>query len=208
MSSIIRRGDTYHGISVDGRGVFTDEYGTTYAGQHKDGYACGLGVLTFPDGSKDYAEHGPDGQPDGRNLDRSVVGYTGYFLCERGEVKYWLVVSANGYCKYNGEDCAPDDPRVLALLAQVAPVEVRPATPAPRLTIAAHLAPKPSSDQPARFAPAGACDRGGQRGASPRRTQALVAVLHKATTAHYKHDQTRSRAVPRSGRTGGTPRAP
>ena len=42
MSSIIRRGDTYHGISVDGRGVFTDEYGTTYAGQHKDGYACGL----------------------------------------------------------------------------------------------------------------------------------------------------------------------
>ena len=46
MSSIIREGDTFHGISVFGRGVFTDEDGRTYAGQHSDGYACGLGVLT------------------------------------------------------------------------------------------------------------------------------------------------------------------
>jgi hypothetical protein len=48
MSSIIREGGTYHGISVFGRGVFTnDTYGWTYAGQCKDGYACGLGVLTY-----------------------------------------------------------------------------------------------------------------------------------------------------------------
>ena len=48
MSSIIKIGHTYHGISVFGRGVFTEEDGRwTYAGQHRDGYACGLGVLTY-----------------------------------------------------------------------------------------------------------------------------------------------------------------
>ena len=64
MSSIIREGDTYHGISVFGRGVFTnDEDDTvTYAGQCKDGHACGLGVATWSyNGYKEYAEHGPDG---------------------------------------------------------------------------------------------------------------------------------------------------
>ena len=68
MSSIIRDGHTFHGISVFGRGVFTnDEDGRwTYAGQCKDGYACGLGVTTRSDGDKSYAEHGPDGQYDGR----------------------------------------------------------------------------------------------------------------------------------------------
>jgi hypothetical protein len=48
MSSIIRRGEIYHGIGVFVRGVFTheDENGRwTYAGQHRDGYACGLGLL-------------------------------------------------------------------------------------------------------------------------------------------------------------------
>ena len=67
MSSIIEDGDTYHGISVFGRGVFAhDEYGRIYSGQCKDGYACGLGVTTRSDGDKSYAEHGPDGQYDGR----------------------------------------------------------------------------------------------------------------------------------------------
>jgi hypothetical protein len=54
MSSIIRLRDTFHGIGVFGRGVFTnDEHGETYAGQIRDGYACGLGVLTWSEGSKD-----------------------------------------------------------------------------------------------------------------------------------------------------------
>jgi hypothetical protein len=48
MSSILQNGDNYHGISVFGRGVFTnDEDGETYAGQCKDGHACGLGVATW-----------------------------------------------------------------------------------------------------------------------------------------------------------------
>jgi hypothetical protein len=75
MSSIIRDGDTFHGIRVFGRGVFTnDEYGyvRTYAGQHRDGYACGLGVLKWSDGYKGYAEYGPDGQFDGRYLRRDA----------------------------------------------------------------------------------------------------------------------------------------
>jgi hypothetical protein len=140
MSSIIRAGDTYHGISVFGRGVFTDDKygGRTYAGQCKDGYACGLGVLTGSGGNKVYAEHGPDGQYDRRRLGRYTDGNTGYFLYERGKPKDSAGVYADGRCEYNGEACAPDDPRLLALIAQVAPVEVRPAaTP----TIAAHSPP-------------------------------------------------------------------
>jgi hypothetical protein len=132
MSSIIRHRDTYHGISVFGRGVFTnDEYGETYAGQHRDGHACGLGVATWSDGYKEYAEHGPDGQCDGRCLRRWTGGTTWYRLYERGEEKVYAYVYADGRCKYNGEVCAPDDPRLLALIAQVAPVEVRRDAPAP-----------------------------------------------------------------------------
>jgi hypothetical protein len=133
MSSIIRRGDTFHGISVFGRGVFTnDKYGgMTYAGQHRGGCACGLGVATLSNGNKVYTEHGPDGKWDGRCLVRDADGDTGYRLYERGEEKESAFVSANGYtdfdCEYNNVACAPDDLRLLALIAQVAPVEVRPA---------------------------------------------------------------------------------
>ncbi len=128
MSSIIRLGDTFHGICVFGRGVFTnDEHGLTYAGQIMDGHACGLAVATYSNGDKVYAEHGPDGEFDGRNLDRWADGTTGYYLFERGKEKESTYVYANGRCMYDYEACAPDDPRLLALIAQVAPVEVRPA---------------------------------------------------------------------------------
>jgi hypothetical protein len=133
MSSIINHGDTFHGISVEGRGVFTnDKYGRrTYAGQCRDGYACGLGVLTLSTGTKEYAEHGPDGEYDGRYLVRWSDGSTFYRLNERGNPKEkYAVVYADGRCLYNDAACAPDDPRLLALIAQVAPVEVRPAAPA------------------------------------------------------------------------------
>ena len=148
MSSIIRDGDTYHGISVFGRGVFTnDERGVTYAGQvSKDGHACGLGVLTSSDGDKEYAECGPDGQYDGRYLGRYAYGTTWYRRYERGERKEYGYVYADGQCRYNGVACAPDDPRLLALIAQVAPVEVRAAARAPHPQIARPVAPKPSSD--------------------------------------------------------------
>ena len=99
MSSIIRRGDTFHGISVFGRGVFTDEHGFTYAGQIRDGYACGLGVATLSKGTKEYAEHGPDGQCDGRCLRRWADGDTDYVLYERRKLKDIAVVYADGRCK-------------------------------------------------------------------------------------------------------------
>jgi hypothetical protein len=153
MSSIIRAWGTYHGISVESRGVFKDKNGTlTYAGQIRDGYACGLGLATWPDGAKVYAEYGPDGQFDGRRLARWADGDTEYRLYERGGQKADATVYADGTCKYNGEDCAPDDPRLLALIAQVAPVEVRPAAPAPYPPSARHSPPSNRPmDQPARF---------------------------------------------------------
>ncbi len=143
MSSIIRAGETFHGISVFGRGVFTnDKYGWTYAGQCKDGYACGLGVLTYPRGTKQYAEHGPDGQCDGRRLVRFANGATCYRLFERGKSKEYVHLSADGRCTYYGVGCAPDDPRLLALVALVAPVEVRPAALAPHPPLASQCAPR------------------------------------------------------------------
>jgi hypothetical protein len=97
-------------------------------------------VVTYRNGTKVYAEHGPDGKCDGRNLgrwaggttdlDRNADGATGYFLFEHGKRKEYAYVYADGRCKYSDVVCATDDPRLLALIAQVAPVEVRPAAPA------------------------------------------------------------------------------
>jgi hypothetical protein len=155
MSSIIRDGHTFHGISVFGRGAFThdDEYETiTYAGQCRDGHACGLGVVTWSDGAKGYAEHGPDGQYDGRRFDRWAGGNTWYWLFERGKEKDFARVRTDGDCNYNGFACAPDDPRLLALIAQVAPVEVRPDARALHPPIARHSPPSHRPmDRPARF---------------------------------------------------------
>jgi hypothetical protein len=184
LSSIIREGDTYPGIIVFGRGVFTNKRGYAYAGQCRDGRACGLGVATYSPGRKDYAEHGPDGQFDGRNLGGYADGTTAYRLYERGKRKEFAYVYANGRSEYNGEACAPDDPRLLALIALVAPVEVRPATPAPHPPSLHHSPPSNRPmDRPARFAPAGAGDRRGHRGAPQRRTPSLVVARHNPTAA-------------------------
>ena len=149
-----------HGTIVNGRGVFTDEFmevpdfghtaemkvlQKTYAGQCKDGYACGLGVVAWPRGPKLYAEYGPDGNRDGRCLYRKPNG-TDYSLHERGKVKDSAFVSADGDCEYNDEACARDDPRLLALIALVAPVEVRPAAQSPHPLLGPPLAPTQSSD--------------------------------------------------------------
>ena len=106
MYSIIRDGKTFHGISVIGRGVFTNDKhgGTTYAGQHKDGYACGLGMLTTinelgQEGNKEYAEHGPDGKFGGRYKAKVLImffGYEVYRLYERGKEKERGIVYAGG----------------------------------------------------------------------------------------------------------------
>ncbi len=196
MSSIISLGETFHGISVESRGVFTyDKDGRrTYAGQCKDGYACGLGVTTYSRGHKGYAEHGPDGKCDGRYLERDAKVYTYYRLYERGKSKQYAFVFADGRCKYNGEDCAPDDPRLLALVALVAPVEVRPTAPDPHPP----LAPKQSSDGSA----GSFCPRRRSRRPLPPRcspTPHAVACGRADTTfnrrtATHDHAMTRSRA--------------
>ena len=200
MSSIIRHGFAYHGISVVGRGVFTDKWGGyTYAGQCKDGYACGLGVLTWSSG-QEYAEHGPDGKCDGRYLLRIADGHTFYYLYERGgNLKEHAVVYADGLCSHNGVACEPDDPRLLVLIAQVAPVEVRPAARAPRPPLASHSPPSHRPmDRPARF-----CRR--RRSPPPwppRCTPTPHAVAggratqpNSSRTAKHDHTVTRARAV-------------
>ena len=109
MSSITRRGDTYRGISVDGRGVFNGNsvgIPVTYAGECKDGNACGLGVATWLSGYKEYADYGPDGHYDGWYLWHNAYGGTGYRLDERGKHgKGSAFVSANGTCTFPAACC-------------------------------------------------------------------------------------------------------
>lgn len=111
----------YHGIGVCDCGVFT-AYGSTYAGQIRDGYACGLGVLDHGGGYKIYAEYGPYGKQDGRHLDR-YEGAAGYIMFDRCMQKEEGFVYSDE-CVYNDESrCAPDDPRLIALVEKVSPVE-------------------------------------------------------------------------------------
>ncbi len=114
---------TLYGTGVSGHGVFKDKSGVTYAGQIRDGHACGLGVLDIVDGHKIYAEYGPYGENDGRHLDRDAGA--GYILFERGRHKEegWVVDARFGECEYNHEECARNDPRLLALIARIDPVE-------------------------------------------------------------------------------------
>jgi hypothetical protein len=191
MSSIIRDGDTYHGISVFGRGVFTTKSGWTYAGQIRDGHACGLGVATHSSGSKEYAERGPDGKCDGRCLICWAHGGTYYGLFERGEQKVHALVYANGRCTYSHMACAPDDPRLLALIAQVAPVEVRPAARAPHPP----LAPKPSSD--------GSAGSFGRRRRSPPPWPPRCTPTPHAVAGVRATQPNSSKARPRSGARAG-----
>jgi hypothetical protein len=191
MSSIIWDGDTYHGISVAGRGVFTnDERGVNYAGQHRDGHACGLAVATWSDGHREYAEYGPNGRFDGRYLWHNAHGGTYYRLFERGKRKECADVSADGRCLYNRVACAPDDPRLLALIALVAPVEVRPAAPAPHRPLANPLAPKPSSDGSA----GSVCPRRRWRPPWPPRCTAHAARCQPNSSRAAKHGHATTRA--------------
>ena len=144
VSSIIREGGNFHGVTEFGVGVFRNTHGLTYAGQQKGGYARGLGVTTGSNGSKEYAEYGPGGWHHGRCLDRYADGLAGYYMFERGKRQAFAYVSAGGGCQYNGATCAQDDRRLLALIARVAPVEVRPA--APHMPLACHSDPTQSSD--------------------------------------------------------------
>jgi hypothetical protein len=200
MSSIIMRGgtihgwvffDDLHGISVFGRGVFKDKHGfNTYAGQHKDGFACGLAVLTRYDGPKVYAELGPDGSYDGRYVSRGVDVYASYGLYERGKEKAYALVSPDGSCRYNREVCAPDDPRLLALIAQVAPVEVRPAAPAPHRP----LAPQQPSDAPARSS----CPCRRSRTPWPPRCNRMLHAVAGGRPCYTSQQQPQRKAQPRS----------
>ena len=105
---------------------------------------------------------------------RFAGGFNLYRLYECGEEKAYARVYADGFCICNYVACAPDDPRLLALIAQVAPVEVRPAAPHPP------LAAKKSSDGSA----AGFCPRRRWRPLWPPRcapTPSLVVMRHNPT---------------------------
>ena len=175
--------------------MFTfDKYGHwTYAGQHKGGYACGLGVVTGSNGDKIYAEHGPDGEMDGHCFVRLAHGYTGYTLYERGKEKACGFVFPNGRCMYNDLACAPDDPRFLALAAQVEPVKVR-------LTVPAAHPQSPATRPQAIVRRAGSfCPR--RRSQTPWPTR-CIPTPHavpggSATQANNSRNSTRDHAVTR-----------
>jgi hypothetical protein len=181
-------------------------------GQCKDGHACGLGVLTWSHGYKECAEHGPDGKFDGRNLGRFAVGNTVYGLFERGEQKVHALVYADGRCLYNFEACSPDDPRLLALIALVAPVEVRRAAPGPHPPLARLLAPKQLFDGSA----GSICPRRRWRPPWPPRCTPIPHAVaggcatqpNSSHTAKHDLAVARARAFPHSLTGGAYPLAP
>ena len=103
-------------------------------------------------------------------------------------------MSADGSCwYYGGKACAPDDPRLLALIAQVGPVEVRPAAQAPHPPSARHSHPSNRPmNPPARFAP-----RRRSRRPWPRRcipTPHTVADGRATQPNHQSHCSARPRS--------------
>ena len=181
VTSVLCDGDVFHGFTVNRLGVFIDEDNFTgtpvvkkFAGRIvKDGRydVPRLGVLTLSQrsgNSYNFFERGPFGVLDGRVV-RALSDRTVYCLYESGNMKASAVVHASGRCWYNEMMCPPYYPPLLAFIAQVAPVQVRPATAAPSPGL------PPSHDEaivdlPARFAHAGARDSCRQRRTPPRRT--------------------------------------
>ena len=200
MASIPYGRDIFHGFSVAGRGVFLCEEGfncvRVYAGQNPSRFAYALGVLTnavaYGIGyGKIYAELDFDGKYHGRNL-REYKSRRIYAEYDRGNMKDSVALFTNGKCVYNHEVCARDDPRLLAFLKLVAPVEVLPATaalypssPNPRLRAIV-------VDLPARFAPAGSRDGCRQGGASHgARCRWCTTQPNSSRTAKREHAVTR-----------------
>lgn len=102
-----------------------------------------LGVLTSHINTEyaehEYAEHGPDGHFDGPHLALSAWGTRDFRVFRHGEeIEYSSVRPGGSWtgCTYKYVACAPDDPRLLALIAQVAPVDVRSASTAPSPVLA------------------------------------------------------------------------
>jgi hypothetical protein len=129
------------------------------------------------------------GEYHGRHI-RDIKHRKIYALYNSGKMTDVVVLHTNGTCMYNEDVRARDDPRLLAFIALVAPVEVLLATAA-----AYPSSPNPrhqafAVDLPARFAPAGTRDGCRQRGPPPRRTLSLMGVGHNPTAAALQSART------------------
>ena len=194
VTSVLCDGDVFHGFTVNRLGVFIDEDNFTgtpvvkkFAGRivkHGRYDVPRLGVLTLSQrsgNSYNFFERGPFGVLDGRVV-RALSDRTVYCLYESGNMKASAVVHASGRCTYNDEICAPHHPPFLAIIAQVGPVEVRPATAAPSPGLAT-LSRRSNRGFALGLPPAGARDSCRQRGTLPRRTPSLVGVRHSPIAA-------------------------
>jgi hypothetical protein len=131
---------TYRGTAEGDHGVFTDKYGTVFAGQIADGFAC-VGVRTYTSGGTTFVECDADGLPHGRKLDCTADGDTVYRRYEHGSLKERADLLANGKCFYEkgecfpifckGKKCSADYPPFAALQAMVLPIKARHSRPMP-----------------------------------------------------------------------------
>ena len=122
--SIEVNGTLYTGVRIGGKGVFTDARGWTYRGQAIGAKADGLGVLTHPDGTT-FSGGWSAGREHGHTVEHWSVGDVVYYLHDRGTVVLFARVRANGASDYEGQRCAADDARLLALRAAALPIAVR-----------------------------------------------------------------------------------
>ena len=194
VTSVLCDGEVHHGFTVDRLGVFINEDNFTgtpvvkkFAGRivkNCNREVPRLGVLTLSQrggNSYNFFERGPFGEWHGRDV-RALSDRTVYSLYERGLLKASAVLHASGRWFYNEMMCPPYYPPLVAFIAEVAPVKVRPATAAPSPGHAT-LSRRSYRGFAMRFAPAGARDSCRQGGTPPRRTLSLGGVRHNPTAA-------------------------
>jgi hypothetical protein len=104
----LKRWGVFRGTHYGSVGVYTHEFGCTYAGgRNEGGVAHGEGVLTESSGTTRSGQFA-DGHWHGHREDHLPDGDVGYYLCERGERVHFAHVEPDGACFYDNEPCGAD----------------------------------------------------------------------------------------------------
>jgi hypothetical protein len=124
MDTVQLFGGVYRGTHYGSMGVYTNEYGHTYAGAHKDGVAHGFGVFTNSGGNT-YSGQFADGRWHGHCETHLVIGDVSYELFERGHREHLARVRRDGACFYDRQPCGADHADFAALKAAAQQAGVR-----------------------------------------------------------------------------------
>ena len=143
MDEIELFGSVLHGVHRGNVGVYTDEDGSTYAGEHAGGKAHGHGVLTYSDGHT-HSGQLADGDWHGHGERHYANGAVDYELWERGNGVHSARVRPDGACDYDFQPCGADHAGFAKLQAAAQQAGVR-TCPYPHPTQATRRRPNPDA---------------------------------------------------------------